>query len=130
MGGTTEHRLRQRVCEPLVTRNIQRKGDVLMQGRWSEGWSEFNRASADPMDVLIRNVRQESAAGWYVGALQFFSEEEAVPYSRDSEYYGGEHSLHAEYPNTISVKEAFQQAKSHPIYQKKLQRARQGGSTC
>lgn len=57
----------------------------------------------------VSNIRLQSAAGWYVGTLEF-DDGEAQPYERDSMYYPSEEFLKKEYPNSISLKEAFLKA--------------------
>lgn len=54
----------------------------------------------------VFNIRLQSAGGWYVGILEFDAGE-AQPYERDSMYYPSEEFLKKEYPNSISLKEAF-----------------------
>lgn len=58
---------------------------------------------------IISNVRMQSNAGHYVGSVEFESGE-GLPYDRDGDYYPTETWLKQEYPDSISMKEAFEQA--------------------
>jgi hypothetical protein len=58
---------------------------------------------------IVQNVRMKSAAGYYLGSIQFEGED-ACPYDRDSLYYPSEEHLKFDYPNSISEEEAFQRA--------------------
>ena len=58
---------------------------------------------------IVSNVRMKSNAGHYLGSIEFESGE-GQPYDRDSGYYPTEDWLKQEYPNSISMKEAFEQA--------------------
>jgi hypothetical protein len=62
------------------------------------------------MSKVITNVRMESAAGHYLGSVDFeagFLE----PYDRDSLYYPNEEWVKHEFPNSISMNEAIEKAK-------------------
>lgn len=64
---------------------------------------------------IISGVRMQSAAGWYIGSLDFeYGEPE--PYDRDSMYYPFESYVRHEYPNSISVQEAIDKAKFYKWY--------------
>lgn len=58
---------------------------------------------------VIKNVRLDSAAGHYVGSLEFGGGDVEF-YDRDSEYYPNEKHLHFDYPTSISREEAFSKA--------------------
>ncbi|QST02651.1 hypothetical protein IMZ31_19065 (plasmid) [Pontibacillus sp. ALD_SL1] len=91
-----------------------------LRSRWSESWSQYDRNDVSADEVVVPNVRLQSAAGWYIGAVEFYSEEEMDFYSRNTEYYPNEGILRNEYSKSISVEEAFEKVKHHPLYQKKL----------
>lgn len=57
-------------------------------------------------EVIIENVRMQSAAGYYIGSIAC---EDALiePYSRETGYYPDEELLHHEYPDSLSFNEAF-----------------------
>lgn len=61
---------------------------------------------------VIHNVRMESAAGHYLGSLWFSSMGEGAPNDRDSWYYPNEQAVRNDYPRSISMKEAFDQAQA------------------
>jgi hypothetical protein len=63
---------------------------------------------------IVQNVRMKSAAGYYLGSIQFYGDD-ACPYDRDSSYYPSEEHVKFDYPNSISEEEAFNKA----IYLKK-----------
>lgn len=92
-----------------------------MQSNWSENWSEFN-GLIDKNDVVVRNVRLKSAAGWYVGTVEFYNFDEMDFYSRDSMYYPSEAMLKAEYPDSVSDKEAFQMVKHDRLLKRKMEK--------
>jgi hypothetical protein len=58
---------------------------------------------------VISHVRMKSAAGWYLGSIEFDGID-ACPYDRDSGYYQSEEYLNNDYPRSISQDEAFQKA--------------------
>jgi hypothetical protein len=58
---------------------------------------------------VISHVRMKSAAGWYLGSIEF-NGEDAFPYDRDSGYYPSEELVKSEYPRSIGQDEAFQKA--------------------
>jgi hypothetical protein len=61
---------------------------------------------------VIRNVRQQSNAGWFVGGLDFEGDNaECWDKVEESCYYPTEESLQRDYPTSISMKEACQTAK-------------------
>ncbi|MEH7116186.1 hypothetical protein V7128_02005 [Neobacillus vireti] len=62
--------------------------------------------------MIISNVRMESAAGFYLGSIEFIGQE-AQPYDRDSMYYPSEELLHNDYANSISLKEAFEKGEAY-----------------
>lgn len=64
------------------------------------------------MQRVIRFVRQESAAGWFMGAVEF-SSDNVECFDKDEEtcYYVDEASLAQAYPHSISMKEACDKAK-------------------
>lgn len=92
-----------------------------MRSRWSESWSHFD-GLIDPNDVVIRDVRCKSNAGWYVGAVEFYNFEEMDFYSRDTEYYPNEEILKQAYPRSISIKEAFAKIQHDRLYRRKMER--------
>lgn len=92
-----------------------------MQNGWSESWSQYN-GLINENDVVIRNVRLQSNAGWYIGAVQFYNYEEMDFYSRDSDYYPNENVLQEVYPNSISIEEAFYNLKYDRLLKRKMER--------
>lgn len=92
-----------------------------MRSRWSESWSHYE-GLINPDDVVIRHVRLESAAGWYVGSVEFYNFEEMDFYSRDTDYYPSEATLKRDYPESISVQEAFQKIQHDTLYKRKMER--------
>lgn len=58
---------------------------------------------------IVSRVRMHSNAGYYMGKIEF-CEGEAQPYDRDSQYYPTEAWLRDEYPESISMDEAFEEA--------------------
>lgn len=58
---------------------------------------------------VISHIRMKSAAGWYLGSIEF-NGEDAQPYDRDSCYYPSEEYLQHEYSGSMSMEEAFQRA--------------------
>lgn len=63
---------------------------------------------------IVTNVRMQSNAGFYLGSIEF-EYGDGQPYDRDSMYYPTEDWLKTEYPQSISMKEAFEKA-----FQRKL----------
>lgn len=59
---------------------------------------------------IIWNVRQQSAAGWFVGGLSFCVDN-AECWERVTMYYKTETWLKNDYPHSISIKEAFEKAR-------------------
>ena len=59
---------------------------------------------------IISNVRQQSAAGWFVGSLSFCVDN-AECWDKDTPYYPSESFLTKLYPHSISLEEAFEKAK-------------------
>jgi hypothetical protein len=62
------------------------------------------------MNRVISHVRMQSAAGYYLGSVDFevgFPE----PYDRDSCYYPTEEWVKHEYPRSISMEEALDKAR-------------------
>lgn len=57
----------------------------------------------------VHNVRLKSAAGYYIGTLEF-TDGDADFYDRDSMYFPSDEFLKAEYPRSKSVEEAFVEA--------------------
>lgn len=92
-----------------------------MRSRWSESWSHFE-GLIDKNDVVIRDVRQQSAAGWFLGALEFYNFEEADCYSKDTEYYPNEKMLQQYYPHSISISEAYEKIKHDRLLKRKMDR--------
>ena len=92
-----------------------------MKSRWSESWSEFD-GLIHPEDIVIRNVRLQSNAGWYMGTAEFLDYEEMQYYSRDSEYYPTEEALAQNYPSSISIEEAFAKIKHDSMYSRKMEK--------
>jgi hypothetical protein len=64
---------------------------------------------------IVHQVRMESNAGHYMGSIEF-SEGEGQPYDRDSCYYPNEKMLQKEYPESKSLKEAFDEATHRRMY--------------
>ncbi|MFB0831472.1 hypothetical protein ACEU2D_17950 [Brevibacillus laterosporus] len=62
------------------------------------------------MNRVIQNVRQESAAGWYVGGLEFL-EDNVVCWNKETGYFPSEVLLKNHYPCSISMEEACIKAK-------------------
>jgi hypothetical protein len=58
---------------------------------------------------VIGHVRMKSAAGWYLGSIEFDGTD-TCPYDRDSLYYPSEEWLKHDFPNSISQEDAFQRA--------------------
>ena len=60
---------------------------------------------------VIGHVRMESAAGWYIGSIEFLNGE-ASPWDKDefSCYYPNEVRLQQDYPRSMSLNEAFNRA--------------------
>lgn len=85
----------------------------------SQDWSKFD-GLVNPEDVVIRDVRIQSNAGWYVGAVQFYNYDEMDFYSRDTGYYPSEEMLSQEYPQSISIQEAFHKVKHDRLYSRKM----------
>jgi hypothetical protein len=67
---------------------------------------------------IASHVRMKSAAGWYLGSIEFDGVD-ACPYDRDSLYYPSEEWVKHDFPNSISEEEAFQKA----IFYKKCKEA-------
>lgn len=76
----------------------------------SEGWSVYKGEKVNPNDIVIRNVRQKSAAGWFVGALQFYDREHCECYSKDTFYYPTEELCKFDNPQSISFDDALNRA--------------------
>ncbi|MGG1444940.1 hypothetical protein ABE354_23400 [Brevibacillus laterosporus] len=64
------------------------------------------------MSTVIQNVRQESAAGWYVGSLEFL-DDNVVCWDKETGYFPSEGLLKNHYPYSISMQEAYKKAKQH-----------------
>lgn len=92
-----------------------------MKSRWSESWSEFD-GLIHPDDIVVRNVRIKTNAGWYIGTIEFLDFEEMDFYSRDSGYYPTEDCVAAVYPNSISIEEAFVKVKHDTLLHRKMKR--------
>jgi len=92
-----------------------------MLGNQSEGWSEFN-GLINKDDIVVRDVRVQSNAGWYVGTVEFYNYEEMDFYSRDSGYYPNEAMVKTEYPNSISIEEAFHKIKHDRLLNMRMKR--------
>lgn len=90
-----------------------------MRSRWSESWSHFD-GLIDPSDIVVRDVRLQTNAGWYIGTVQFYNFEEMDFYSRDSDYYPNEKMLKEEYPHSISTEEAFMKIKHDRLLRRKM----------
>ncbi|MCM3109987.1 hypothetical protein [Lederbergia lenta] len=67
--------------------------------------------------MIIKNVRMESAAGHYLGSIEC-SNEECQPYDRDSLYYPSEDWLKNEFPNSISLKDAYERGMARSIFRR------------
>lgn len=93
-----------------------------MNSRWSESWNQYDRDKVQPNEVIVTDVRLQSNAGWYIGALEFYDFEEMDFYSRDSDYYPNEALLKKEYPRSISVQEACDKVKHDRLYQRKMEK--------
>lgn len=92
-----------------------------MRSRWSESWSHFE-GLINKDDIVIRDVRLQSNAGWYIGAIEFYNFEEMDFYSRDSDYYPSEQMLKEDYPHSISTEEAFNKIKHDRLYKRKMEK--------
>lgn len=57
--------------------------------------------------MVINNVRMKSAAGYYLGSVECIKGE-FQPYDRDSTYYPDEEWLKSDFPNSMSLKDAFE----------------------
>ncbi|MBG9776129.1 hypothetical protein ABD71_24735 [Brevibacillus laterosporus] len=62
------------------------------------------------LSKVIQNVRQESAAGWYVGGLEFF-DDNVVCWNKETGYFPSEVILKNHYPYSISMETACIKAK-------------------
>jgi len=74
---------------------------------------------------VISNVRMKSAAGHYLGSVWFSSTSsvaEGQPNDRDSMYFTTEEWLEKEYPNSISMKEAYERAEAKLVLYKRRNR--------
>lgn len=93
----------------------------MMQSNWSESWSQFN-GLINPDDIMVKEVRLQSSAGWYIGAAEFYDFEEMGFYSRDSEYYPSEEVLKEFFPRSLSIEEAANKIKHDPLLSRKMKR--------
>ena len=93
-----------------------------MRSRWSESWSHYEAKDVKENEVVMPNVRLESAAGWFIGAIEFYDYDEMNPYSRDTDYYPSENMLKSEYPHSISLEEACHKIKYDTLYKRKMER--------
>jgi hypothetical protein len=93
-----------------------------LRSRWSESWSHYDVRDVKKDEVVIPDVRLNSNAGWYVGAVEFYDFEEMDFYSRDTDYYPNEEMLKDDYPRSISIEEAFYKIKNDIIYKRKMER--------
>lgn len=62
-------------------------------------------------EYIVSFVRMQSAAGYYLGSISF-EDGNGEPNDRDSGYYPSEEMLQSDYPNSISMKEAFDKARA------------------
>ena len=92
-----------------------------MENRWHVS-SEFDARFTEKDEVIIQNVRLQSNAGWYIGAVEFYNFDELDFYSRDSEYYPNEELLKEENPHSLSVQEAVALVKTDRLYKRKMER--------
>ena len=85
-------------------------------------WNKGNNITkpSEPKGVIIYSVRLQSNAGWYKGSLYFTSFDDAEFYDRDTGYYLSERMLQKEFPDTISISEAFDKVKSNALYRRRL----------
>ena len=92
-----------------------------MKSNWSQDWSMY-QGLINPTDVVVREVRLQSAAGWYVGSVEFYNFEEMDFYSRDTGYYPNEEMVKEEYPRSISTQEAFEKIKHDQLLHRKMKK--------
>jgi hypothetical protein len=92
-----------------------------MRSRWSESWSHFE-GLIHPNDVVVRNVRIQTNAGWYIGTVEFYDFDEMGFYSRDGDYYPNEEIVKNIFPNSISIEEAFHKVKHDRLLKRKLEK--------
>ncbi|QKE56498.1 hypothetical protein [Bacillus phage YungSlug] len=59
---------------------------------------------------VMGHIRLQSAAGWYLGSVEFLNGE-VQPYDKDDGYYPSESFLKSIYPRSISFGEALAKAK-------------------
>jgi len=97
----------------------------MIKSSWSESWSQYDELIHKD-DIVIRNVRVQSNAGWYIGAVEFYNYDEMDFYSRDSDYYPNEEMLKSYYPTSISVKEAFNKIKHDRLHSMKMEKKLKG----
>lgn len=93
-----------------------------MRSRWSESWSHYESSEVKQDEIVIPNVRLQSNAGWYIGTVEFYNYDEMDFYSRDTGYYPNESMLENDYPNSISVEDAFNKIKHDRLYSRKMER--------
>lgn len=93
-----------------------------MRSKWSESWSHYEANEVSVDEIVIPNVRLQSNAGWYIGAVEFYDYDDMDFYSRDIDYYPNEHMLQQDYPRSISIKEAYEKVNHHPLYKRKMER--------
>lgn len=93
-----------------------------IRGNWSEGWSSYNSKDVSPNEIIITNVRLESAAGWYIGSLEFYNFDEIDFYSRDTEYFPSESFLLSYYPESISIEDAINKINNDSLYKRRMER--------
>ena len=93
-----------------------------LRSKWSESWSHYERDEVGLNEVVLPNVRLQSNAGWYVGAVEFYNFEEMDFYSRDSDYYPNESLLKEDYPHSISIEEAYHKINHDRLYKRKMEK--------
>lgn len=91
-----------------------------MESKWSESWSQYN-GLINKDDVVVKDVRYEFPYGWGIVYLQFYNFEEADIYSKETDFgYLSEESLIEDYPDSISIEDAFNLVKNDRFYKKRL----------
>jgi len=89
--------------------------------RLSGNMSQFD-GLIDKNEIVIKNVRLQSNAGWYMGTVEFYNFEEMDFYSRDSMYVPSEEMVKKLYPESISVEEAFHRIKHDRLLKRKMEK--------
>lgn len=82
---------------------------VLVPMQKGEVVVEFVPFQSEEEDYIVSNVRFRSAAGWYLGEIDF-EEGFPCPYSRMTGYYPSEEDVRKDYPDSLSFSEAIVKA--------------------